>query len=361
MPVLRLIGIIAIPFLLSVSWTSRANDTSSSPPIIPTASNYALDGMAPAGRWAARLMVLRNHYDHRYDNAKKRVDMDAESNALIQGLGFTDATVDTRVTTEMTELMLGYGVTENLTVGMILPQVRTTSRIHLSGTQAPLLQATLSGLGYSPLQTTTSSGLGDPTVGALWRFQKSARDSALLGVGVRFGTTVDDAPNNLADIPPGDGSTDLRLRGEYFRDLGNGWDLRLMGEYQRQFSDTVLARPSLLSPPEILERDLGDFWETDIELGKSFGNWRVSGTWHRYKEAPDRYASRIGTNTTALSANTDTLADQLRLSLSWSGIQAWRAGRLFMPLIVKLEIQDAVAGRNFVDVRDVYLRITSFF
>jgi hypothetical protein len=32
-----------------------------------------------------------------------------------------------------------------------------------------------------------------------------------------------------------------------------------------------------------------------------------------------------------------------------------------MPLIVKLEMQDAVRGRNFVDVRDVYLRITSFF
>ena len=95
--------------------------------------------------------------------------------------------------------------------------------------------------------------------------------------------------------------------------------------------------------------------------GKSFGDWRVAGTWHRYQERPDRYTSRIGSDTSFLSANTDTLADQLRLSVTWSGIQAWRAGRLPMPLIVRLEVQDAVAGRNFVDVRDVYLRLTSLF
>ncbi len=110
--------------------------------------------------------------------------------------------------------------------------------------------------------------------------------------------------------------------------------------------------------------DLGgtrDYQEFDIELGKSLGDWRVSGTWHRYQEAPDRYTSRIGTDTGPLSAYTDTQADQLRIGVTWSGIRAWREGRLFMPLIVKLEMQDAVRGRNFVDVRDVYLRITSFF
>ena len=361
MPLLpRLVSLFLVT-ALCLPGIAPADDAPAAGQNIPTASNYALDGMAPAGRWAARLMLLRNSYDHRFDDAKNRVDMDTSANVQIQGLGFTDATVDTRVTTDMTELMLGYGVSENLTVGMILPYARTTSRVTVSGTQAAALQGSLSGLGYAPLQTTTASGLGDPTVGALWRFHKSARDSALLGVGIRFGSPVEDAPNNLADIPPGDGSTDLRLRGEYFRDLGNGWDLRLMGEYQRQLADSVIARPTLLLPAEKLDRDLGDFWETDIEIGKSFGNWRISGTWHRYKEAADRYTSRIGSDTSPLSSNTNTLADQLRLGLTWSGIQTWREGRLFMPLIIKLEVQDAVSGRNFVDVRDVYLRVTSFF
>ncbi|MDP2253275.1 MAG: hypothetical protein Q8J60_03740, partial [Thiobacillus sp.] len=65
--------------------------------------------------------------------------------------------------------------------------------------------------------------------------------------------------------------------------------------------------------------------------------------------------------TSALTANTVTVADQWRLGVSWSGISAWQAGKLPLPLIVKLEMQDTFDGRNFVKVRDVYLRITTLF
>ena len=40
---------------------------------------------------------------------------------------------------------------------------------------------------------------------------------------------------------------------------------------------------------------------------------------------------------------------------------AAQAGRLPLPLIVKLEMQDTYGGRNFPKVRDVYLQVTSFF
>lgn len=333
---------------------------------LPAATAHALDGMAPAGHWAARLTLLRNGYDQRYDNDGRRVDLDSANNAELAGFGI-NATIDSRVVTEYAELMLGYGVGENLTVGAIVPYTRTTNRIRLADT-APFgvatLQGALSGLAYAPLQTSTSAGFGDPTLGALWRFHKSERDSALLGLGVRLGVAQADDPDNLADIPPGDGSTDLRTRLEYFRDLGGGFDLRLLAEYQIQLPDEVEMRPGnpLTTPSkETLKRDLGDYWEYDMELGKSFGDWRVSGTWHRYQEEPDRYTSKLGTDTRFLMANTDTLADQFRFGITWSGVRAWRAGKLFMPLIVKLEMQDAFRGRNFVDVRDIYLRVTGLF
>lgn len=339
---------------------SAADESPESP--LPASAIHALDAMAPAGHWAARLTVLRNGYDHRFDNNGKRVDLDTDAN---QALSIFGVTLDSDITTDFLELLLGYGVTENLTLGAIVPYTRTTSRVRLSG-PAPgqgALQATLAGLGYKPLASTASAGFSDPTLGALWRFHKGHHDSAVLGAGVRLGVAKADDPNDLADVPPGDGSTDLRFRIEYFRDLGRGWDLRLLGEHQVQLPDRVVARPGGPFDPirEKLKRNLGDYQEFDIELGKSVGDWRFSTTWHRYQEQTDRYTSLIGTNTSALSANTDTLADQLRVGLTWSGIRAWRAGKLFMPLIVKLEMQDAVRGRNFVDVRDVYLRITSFF
>lgn len=336
---------------------------------LPAASTHGLDALAPAGHWAARFTVLRNGYTHRYTDGGKRVDMDRDYNTQLAGAGF-NVQLDTRAVTEFTELMLGYGVTDSFTVGAILPWARTTNRVRLTDTGlvgSAALQGVLTGmLGYRPLGSTSTAGFADPTVGALWRFHKGARDSAVAGIGVRFGVARADDPDNLADIPPGDGSTDLRFRIEYFRELGAGWDVRLLAEHQVQLPDTVRVRPGnpLATPAaatETLKRDLGDYQEFDLELGKAWGDWRASLTWHRYQEASDRYTSRAGTDTSFLSANTRTVADQARVGLIWSGIRAWQAGRLPLPLIVKLEVQDAVAGRNFVDVRDVYLRVTSFF
>lgn len=328
-----------------------ATSAAAEPPLATT-TLHALDGMAPGGHWAARLTLLRNGYDQRYDDDGRRVALSG-----VPGL-------DTRVVTQFGELLLGYGVTEDLTVGAIVPWARTETRMRFApGAEAPL-QAMAGALGYDRLRDTTSSGLSDPTVGALWRFHKSERDSAILGFGVRFGLARDDDPRNLLDVPPGDGSTDLRTRLEYFRDLGHGFDLRLLAEYQVQRPDRVTARwqdTPVSVAEESLKRDLGDYWEYDLEIGKSFGDWRLSATWHRYQEEPDRYTSDLGTDTSALSAHTDTLADQLRVGLTWSGVNAWRAGRLSLPLIVKLEMQDAFAGRNFVDVRDLYLRVSSAF
>lgn len=355
---------LALVGLLALSGAALADDA------LPAATLHALDGMAPAGRWAARLTLLGNGYDHRFDDSGHRVDLDTAYDGLdLAAVGLAGTLhLDTRVSTEYAELMFGYGVTGDLTVGAIVPYARTTTHVDASvtgGIGTAGLQAVLTGpLGYQPLRTATTAGLGDPTVGALWRFHKSERDSAILGLGVRLGIADPDDPDNLMDVPASDGSTDLRTRLEYFRDLGSGYDLRLLAEYQVQLPDEVTLRPGnpLTTPgKERLERDLGDYWETDIELGKRIDAWRLCATWHRYQEAPDDYRSTIGTDTSFLSADTDTLADQYRLAVAWSGVDAWRQGRLPLPLIVKLEMQDAFAGRNFVDVRDVYLRVSSFF
>lgn len=349
--------------------------------------------MAPAGHWAARLTLLHNGYTEKFDHQGRTVDFDTGVNGVALdstvlpalaafGPGATLGTValDTRINTAFTELMLGYGLTENLTAGFILPwaQTRTQARFSVGGGNVPGLGGTAGvqelltnpayGYAYQPIASTTTSGFSDPTVGALWRFHRSEKDSVVLGFGVRFGIAEKDDPDNLLDVPVSGGATTLRTRLEYFRDLGAGFDLRLMTEHLAQLPDEATLRVpvpgALLAPAaskEKLKRNLGDYQEYDVELGYSWSDWRTSATWHRYQKPPDQYVSRLGTNTAALEANTKTLADQLRIGISWSGIKAWQTGTIPLPLIVKLEMQDAFDGRNFVKVRDIYLRITSFF
>ena len=146
------------------------------------------------------------------------------------------------------------------------------------------------------------------------------------------------------------------------------FDLRLFVGLKVQLRDRTTVRipppGQLLAPAsskEEVSRDLGDLWEYDIELGRSWRDWRGSLTWHRYDKGADRYRSDIGTDTSALEAYTRSYANQWRATISWSGIRAWQRGSIPLPLIVALEMQRTYEGRNFVNVNDLYLRVTTFF
>jgi hypothetical protein len=385
---------------------------------IPTSAGFGLDTVAPEGRWAARLELRENGYSTHFDNEGKRIAIrdvfdrvELDANTLpalaLMGAGATLGATrfDMRVDNKFAMLTIGYGITPDLTAGAIIPYARSHTRVQFSveggnmgfnpaynpaqpmdpgnlpfapvgGAVAPmgtagvqrLLTDPAFGYAYKPLRDSITEGLGDPTFGGLWRFHKTARDSAIFGLGVRLGLAKKDDPDDLLDVPPGDGNTDIRTRLEYFRDLGAGFDLRLLGEYYVQTADHIRMRVpqpgQLLAPAsstEKLERNLGNYREFDMELGYQWSDWRLSGTYHRYQESSDHYRSSRGTDTHALEANTYTVANQWRLALGWSGINAWREGRLPLPLIFKLEMQDTHSGRNFVGVRDLYLQITSFF
>jgi len=403
-------------FLLSVSVSLFAHRATAAQDL-PASSNFALDAMPPAGRWAARLELRTNGYDTWFDNNGRTRPLGAEYdnvelNATVfaplallgPGASMGTTRFDTRVDTNIVSLTMGYGVTDNLVLGFILPYARTTHQASFSvvggnvgfnpafdptqpvgpanfplapsgGAIAPLgtegVQTFLAdpayGYAYAPIRNTTTSGMGDPTVGGMWRFHKTGKDSAVLALGAHLGMAAKDDPDNLLDIPSGDGSTDLEARIEYFRDLGKGWDLRLLGRHREQLPDHVVARvpaPGALlataSSKERLARDLGDYQEYDIEIGRTWSDWRASLTWHRFEKASDRYSSG-GTDTSALNANTEVYADQWRAGLSWSGIGAWRSGLLPLPLVAKLEMQNTYGGRNFPKLWDIYLQLTSFF
>jgi len=386
---------------------------------LPASTLYGLEFIAPEDRWAIRVELRQNGYDELYDadgnkqalgSQLDRVELNSNIFPDLAAFGAGATLGETRFQAEVeskrVELTLGYGVTKNLTIGIIVPygEVTTSATFSVAGgnigfnpgfdatqpaspTNPPLLpvgfgptdpvgtagvQAILSnpafGLAYQPLATTRWKGIGDPTVGLLWRFYKTDKDSLILGTGIRIGLANDVDPNNLLQVPIDDGTTDYRARLEYYRDLSSGFDLKLATEYTYQFEDSVTRRVptagAFLAPAssaESLRRKLGDYWEYDIGLGKILGDWRVAGTWHRYVKSGDSYTSANGTDTSALEANTALYANQWRATVSWSGIRSWQNGDLPLPLIVQLELQETYAAKNFPDVRDIYLQLTSFF
>ncbi len=382
---------------------------------LAAADAHALVIIAPASRWAVRLELRGNGWNQRYDDNGNLVAMGADFDqvaldnnvlpGLPPGLSLGTTSFSSNFSNRYGELAIGYGVTSDLTVGVLLPFGQTTNNVNFAvnggnvgfnpafdpglpvgpanfpfapvgagvtplGTEGvqEVLTNPAFGFAYQRIASTTTSGLSDPTLGLLWRFYRGNNDSLVLGLGYRFGIAKADDPDNLMDFPVGDGSDDLRAQLEYFRNLGANFDLRLLIDRKIQLADTITARvpaPGQLlasaDSKQTLDRDLGDFWEYDIELGRSWSNWRGSATWHRYDKEADRYSSNQGSDVSALEANTRTYADQWRASISWSGINAWRRGDIVLPLIVRLEMQQTYRGRNFINVKDIYLRITSFF
>lgn len=407
--------VLASLLLLVLLWQTlpvRADDS------LPAAAAHALVPLAPEGRWVVRAELRRNGYDQRYNSAGERESLAAPFDqidlnsaifpalaALGGGASLGSTSLSSSVTIERTELTLGYGVTPDLTVGGIVNFGTTENRVSLGlgggntgwnpafdpsqpiapanfpfapvggGALAPMDAVGLNqiltnpafGYGYAPLASASTSGPGSALVGALWRSYQDGRSALVWGFGYRFGLAAADDPDNLFDVPLDDGSDDLVGQVEYFRHWGVT-DLRLMAKRTVQLKDQLVMRVPLpgevlapASSKERLDRNLGDFWEYDVELGRSWGDWRPSITWHRWQKSPDSFTSPSGQDTTALEANTNIDTNQWRMALSWSGINAWRRGVMPLPLVARLEMQESYEGRNMVDVRDYYLTLTTFF
>jgi hypothetical protein len=401
-----------IPLLFCTAFPASAD-------ALPAASGFALSAMAPAGRWATKIELRTNSYDQWFNGSGQLEKFNAPYDKLNLDSSFFPAlaafppgstlgtsSLNSKAEVKLAQIVMGYGLTDDVTVGFYIPFIKTRSQIDFTvaggnvgfntgfnpalavsagnfplapvgfGAVAPLgtagvkqlLTNPVFGYGYAPIETTETTGFGDATAGVLWRYHKTQQSSAILGAGMRFGIAKGDNPDSLVDIPVDDGSTDFRLRLEYFRDLGHEFDLRLLAENTMQLADKAdmrVPQPGQLlataSSKERLDRNLGDYREYDIELGHRWGDWRTSATWHRYSKSADHYRSDLGTNTGALETNTNVRADQWRAGLSWSGVNAWQQGKFVMPLIIKLELQETYDGLNFPKVRDVYLQFTSFF
>lgn len=407
----RVISAIGVCALLISSAALAEDETSES-------AKHALALIAPEGRWVVQVEVRQTSFDKRFNQLEEEESLGASFDGIdlnnnifpalaLLGAGATLGTtaLGADVASNRTRITLGYGLTEDITIGTILEYASIQSRANFSvaggnvgfnplfdanvaigptnfpfapagGAIAPvgtegvqnILTSPAFGYTYKRIANATTSGAGDPILGGLWRAYKDDEQSIVIGAGYRPGIATADNPDDLFDVAVADGSNDIFTQLEYFRRLGAGFDLHLKTVRTWQFEDTRTMRVPALgqvlataASKEDLKRNLGDYWEYDIELGKIMGDWRFSATWHRFDKSADSYVSNIGSNTDALTANTAILADQWRVSVSWSGIDAWQQGDIPLPLIVKLEVQDTYRGRNMPKAFDAYLLATTFF
>lgn len=383
---------------------------------IPTERQHALSNLAPKGKFIFRVEGKTRTTQYSYNNngdrvalgdALNEVNLDANifSSLAAFGAGASLGTTSSSMEfdSQRGEISFGYGITDDLTVGMIVPFGTVKSKVNFSvsggnlgvnpnynpaltpsTTNLPYLptstgvrafntadaQALLASptYGYKPIASTRTTGLADPTIGLLYQALKSKDSSLIIATGFDIGVAKEDDPDNLVDVPINNGNSAFRLRAEYYKNLNYGLDFFAKAEYGLEFEDRVTKRVpkqgEVLVPKsstEKLSRDLGDYRSYELALGKSFDNWRVAGHLYRLEKDADNYTSDVGTDVSLLEANTDGYANQWETELSWSGLDAWSKGNLFMPLIVSLAYKDTFSGKNGLDWNELYFRVTSFF
>lgn len=299
------------------------------------------------------------------------------------GPGATLGTTDlaSRLTARQTRLTVGYGFGEDVTAGFQAGYAESVNHVDvtvLPGNVAPGLvspgatsatqavQNLLVGAyGYKPVQSSTWHSALDPLIGLRWRFDKGDNHATVFAPSLRFGVAKQADPNDLMQIPQGDGTNDILLGVLHTRKFSDRWDLLLSAQYTVQLADHVTARwrssTELLVPASRLEnmrRDRTDPFELTAETGYSSGPWRFSGRLEYARGGQDDYTSPTGKDVSGLEANTDFHFLLGYLGVSWNGIPGYLRGEHKAPVLVSLVAATTLAAKNTAAPDTLYLTMT---
>jgi hypothetical protein len=211
------------------------------------------------------------------------------------------------------------------------------------------------GFGYDPVKTWSGSNIGD--IELLGKFGLSDSDSWRLAFtgGLRIPSGVVDDPDNLVDVPTGDGQMDviLRFHADYkgFEKLFlNGtvkYDVQLPDEEVKRVPDDVDI--PLTSNKEKVDRDLGDILELEL-----LGNYSLNREWsvglkYRYTmKFKDDISGNQGFAYSSLEEETDFTSHMGHLLVGYSTVQKYLDKDTTVPLYVNLAYRDRFAGTNNV-------------
>jgi len=293
-----------------------------------------------------------------------------------------------------------YGVTDRLSVGVILPIVHADIEVNASSEPSPEFNALMNKFKGSPqmqaqfnqilsgtsvqglnallhdqfryttaLNSWSGDGIGDLEIGGKYNWYRAQPLMATVKAGLRLPTGRKDDPDNLVDVGFGDGQYDL---GAYhYVDYQVSPSLSFTHEvgYTAQLSNSGSYRVPLSSelplgaPAVELDRTLGDYWETGIETNYTvFKLLTFTGKYRFKQKFEDSYSGGpAGADLRLLEAHTDELLHEGQFQIEYSNLSKVRAGVERLPFGVALLYRQPFGGKNIADSRTAGVQLKTYF
>jgi hypothetical protein len=213
----------------------------------------------------------------------------------------------------------------------------------------------ISGFGYKRFETWSGDTIGDIEVGAKYQILNKGTLRFALGGGVRLPTGYVDDPDNLTDLSSGDGQTDILLRfyADYIgikRLLLNAtvyYDIQLPDRQELRVPDNV-NRP-ITANKEDVHRNLGDVVELSVTGCYSFTPEISGGVTYRYStKARDHVSGDKGFAYSSLEDETAATSHMILVTLGYSFVQKYLDKKFPMPIYANVTYRYRFAGTNNV-------------
>lgn len=281
---------------------------------------------------------------------------------------------------------LEYGITDNLTLGIIVPVISANTKFDvqfnpssevlasgdptLIGTANALLQKVkdlAASKGYNEFGDWEALGLGDVELGFKYRFLNSEEWTLATKTGVRLPTGRVDDPDTVTDIAFGDGQTDLgtTLLVDY-KGIPNTL-LNVMTKYTAQLPDRQLLRvPSdgelFTDKKENIRRNLGNRLDAAVYGEYTFLSvFNVNGSYALFTKEKDRFASDLGYYALGLEKDTAQSKQSVDIGVGFSTLPWFRQGAFSLPMDAGIDVDLPVAGRNVAKATTVNLEYKLYF
>jgi|GEM_PF-991875 len=209
------------------------------------------------------------------------------------------------------------------------------------------------GYGYDAIKDWSGSDLGDIEILAKYQVYNASPWRMALTGGLRLPTGTTDDPDNIMDVAPGDGQTDiiLKLHTDFtgFRKLF----LNATLEFDFQLPDETTLRvpidPAIPLTPfkEKVDRDLGDI--VNLEL---FGSYSINRDWsigleYKYtRKFKDEVDGDEGLAYSSLEQDSDFTSHMGILSVGYSTVQKFLDKEAAIPFNVTVAYRNRFAGTN---------------
>ena len=224
---------------------------------------------------------------------------------------------------------------------------------------------------YKPIGDWSATGIGDMQSYLQIKLYDGEDYRQSLKVGADIPTGKPSDPDNLVDIPFGQGYFDSYLESLHdFSLLGdNDLVMSLVGRYQYSFATTQTFRLSpstsfpLTDQEEAIHYKPGNAWSTGIGLSTKFFKNFTAGISYLYKsKASDSIrGNRSSYDYSILEDATNSNASTVGAEIYFNTIQLFKKKIFPIPLRVGVEANRVVAGLNTQQVNQISLNVQTYF